>query len=78
MHFIGYTASLLVCMSLTCFGHSPSVALESRQNAELFSTFTEVAAAIQGEEAIIDCLLLSKWDYLIGSCSNLSQWATFF
>jgi hypothetical protein len=31
--------------------------------------------AKQGEEAILDCLLLSKSDYFIGTCSNLSQWA---
>jgi len=35
-------------------------------------------AAKQGEEAIIDCLLLSRCNFLIGTCSNLSQWATFF
>lgn len=33
--------------------------------------------AQQGEEAILDCLLLSKGDYFIGTCSNLSQWALF-
>ncbi len=31
-----------------------------------------------GEEALIDCLLLSKGDVLIRCCSNLSMFATFF
>ncbi len=36
---------------------------------------TRYNPAKQGEEAILDCLLLSKSDYFIGTCSNLSQWA---
>ena len=31
-----------------------------------------------GEEAMIDCLLLSKGDVLIRTDSNLSQWSSFF
>ncbi len=31
-----------------------------------------------GEGAVVDCLLLSKTNFLIRTKSNLSQWATFF
>lgn len=31
-----------------------------------------------GEDAILDCLLLSKTDYLIRTTSNLSLWSTYF
>ena len=31
-----------------------------------------------GKNALIDCLLLSRGDYLIRTSSNLSRWATFF
>lgn len=31
-----------------------------------------------GEDAILDCLVLSKTDYLIRTTSNLSQWSTYF
>ena len=31
-----------------------------------------------GEDAFIDCLLLSKTDFLIRTSSNLSQWSTYF
>jgi len=31
-----------------------------------------------GEDALIDCILLSKGNFLIKTNSNLSQWATFF
>ena len=33
---------------------------------------------LKGEEAIIDCLLLSKGDFLIRTSSNLSIWSTYF
>lgn len=33
---------------------------------------------LQGEEALIDCLLLSKTDMLIRTSSNLSLWSTYF
>ena len=33
---------------------------------------------LQGEEALIDCYLLSQGDYLIRTSSNLSLWSTFF
>jgi hypothetical protein len=32
----------------------------------------------RGEEAIIDCVLLSKTNYLIRTSSNLSLWSTYF
>lgn len=32
----------------------------------------------QGKEACVDCLLLSKCDVLIRTCSNLSLWSTIF
>lgn len=32
----------------------------------------------QGEDAIIDCLLLSKGDILIRTSSNLSAWSSYF
>lgn len=31
-----------------------------------------------GEDALIDALVLSRGNYLIKSCSNLSRWSTFF
>lgn len=31
-----------------------------------------------GEEAVIDCLLLSQCDILIRTSSNLSLWSTYF
>lgn len=31
-----------------------------------------------GRSALTDCLLLSRGNFLIKSCSNLSRWATFF
>jgi hypothetical protein len=31
-----------------------------------------------GEDALIDCILLSHGDYLIRTCSNLSLWSTYF
>ncbi|MDN3506146.1 MAG: nodulation protein NodZ [Simkaniaceae bacterium] len=33
---------------------------------------------LQGEEALIDCLLLSRGDVLIRTSSNLSLWSTYF
>lgn len=33
---------------------------------------------LQGEEALIDCILLSKGDVLIRTSSNLSLWSTYF
>jgi hypothetical protein len=33
---------------------------------------------LKGEEALIDCILLSKTNYLIRTSSNLSLWSTFF
>ncbi len=33
---------------------------------------------LHGEEAFIDCLLLSKGDVLIRTSSNLSLWSTYF
>jgi len=34
--------------------------------------------SLQGREALIDCLLLSKTDRFVGSSSNLSQWVGLF
>ncbi len=39
--------------------------------------FTDIERFERGKEAIIDCLLLSKCDYLIRTASNLSATATF-
>lgn len=33
---------------------------------------------LMGEEALIDCLLLAKGDFLIRTTSNLSLWSTYF
>jgi hypothetical protein len=50
--------------------------LYSNDSTPLHSKFSNTY--LSGEEALIDCLLLSKVNFLIRTTSNLSLWSTYF
>ena len=77
--FIASDEQEVIYQLLNAFGEDRVIGYSTMRSSNGQALHFNVASQkLHGEEALIDCVLLSKSDLLIRTSSNLSRWSTYF